>query len=182
MARNAPAKRTLSDIIPFSNRVRQGATRSSWQRRRRSPTDATETKHRKISIAHRMQDGAAIDERGTIFFRGECLNCITMQGVAPGMQRVSARRRKRREDRREIVSTKTKTKRDKKNRARNFVERNATTKRTRRGREKERERENTREREGDLIEINCKRARVNSLRLLLGTIATARGCALLLLR
>jgi len=61
------------------------------------------------------------------------------------------------------------------------AERCVATKRTRE-RERERERERGREEEGDLIEINCKRARVNSLWLLLGTIATARGCALLLPR
>lgn len=85
--------------------------------------------------------------------------------------RISAWKEEERRPKREIASTKTKTKRNEKNRARSFAKRNAATKSTR-GKRK-RERGKVREEEGDLIEINCKRARVNSLRLPLGTIATA---------
>lgn len=148
MARNSPAKRTLSDITSFSNRVRQRPRSTTTKPNRRNGNEAAKDIDR-MQDARRRSTGEKKKERETIFFRGEYLNCITMQAVAPGMQRVSARRRKGREDRREIASTKTKTRRDEKNRARSFAKRNAATKRTRGKRKRERGRERAREHEGE---------------------------------
>lgn len=81
-----------------------------------------------------MRDSDRRDKRETIFFCGECLNCITMQGVASGMQRVSEGR----EDRREIASTKMKREMRK---IELVASRSGTLRRGQGGREKEREHE-----------------------------------------